>query len=212
MTISIISKYPVICNGIKTLLTDKYKINTFSSVAEFKNNIHDINSSSDILVIYTLFFNNLNDINTIIKLNNSNIKLLIIDFNQTKDFFLQISKQNISGYLLGTFLKEDLEYALHKISTGNCFFDCTPENITDASLSNNIFGTYKENTNSLLTKRELEILTQLSNGYSNFEIACNLNISENTVKKHISNIFIKINVKDRSQAIIYAFEAGLMRL
>ena len=61
-----------------------------------------------------------------------------------------------------------------------------------------------------LTRRELEILSQLSNGLSNFEIAKNLNISENTVKKHISNIFIKINVKDRTQAIIYAYESGLI--
>ena len=50
----------------------------------------------------------------------------------------------------------------------------------------------------------------MSNGLSNFEIAKNLNISENTVKKHISNIFIKINVKDRTQAIIYAYESGLI--
>ena len=103
----------------------------------------------------------------------------------------------------------DICYALHKISTGTKFYDREllyrlVEDEPAATI------TSKNNLGTPLTRRELEILSQLSNGLSNFEIAKNLNISENTVKKHISNIFIKINVKDRTQAIIYAYESGLI--
>ena len=126
-----------------------------------------------------------------------------------KAFFADNSLKNVDEYMLGTFAQEDISYALHKISTGTKFYDREllyrlVEDEPAATI------TSKNNLGTPLTRRELEILSQLSNGLSNFEIAKNLNISENTVKKHISNIFIKINVKDRTQAIIYAYESGLI--
>ena len=55
-----------------------------------------------------------------------------------------------------------------------------------------------------LTKRELEVLIQIAKGLFNKEIADSLLISERTVKNHISNIFKKINVNDRTQAAVFA--------
>ena len=124
-------------------------------------------------------------------------------------YVFKTSKLKVDGYILGTFAQEDINYALHKISTGAKFYDreLLYRLVEDESA---VTITSKNHLRTSLTRRELEILSQLSNGLSNFEIAKNLNISENTVKKHISNIFIKINVKDRTQAIIYAYESGLI--
>ena len=63
-----------------------------------------------------------------------------------------------------------------------------------------------------LTKRELEILTQVASGMFNKEIANNLNISERTVKNHVSNIFKKIDVSDRTQAAVFAIRNKLINL
>ena len=63
-----------------------------------------------------------------------------------------------------------------------------------------------------LTKRELEILTQVAGGMFNKEIAVNLNISERTVKNHISNIFRKIDVSDRTQAAVFAIRNNIVKL
>ena len=123
--------------------------------------------------------------------------------------FFKISKLNIDGYMLATLSEEDINYAIHKISSGNKFYDRELiYRLVEIESAATITG--KSSSGNPLTRRELEILSQLSNGLSNFEISKNLNISENTVKKHISNIFIKINVKDRTQAIIYAYESGLI--
>jgi DNA-binding NarL/FixJ family response regulator len=63
-----------------------------------------------------------------------------------------------------------------------------------------------------LTPRELEVLKQIASGLSNQEIAEELVISEKTVKNHINNIFSKLHVYDRSQAILYAIREGLVKV
>ena len=217
MKISILCKYPVIHEGIKSILKEKYQnITSFCSIDDcFKSldNAEDslIADTENTILIITLFKEDLKIIDNILAIKNhyTRLKLLVIDFNESKDMFFKVSKLNVDGYMLGTFAKEDISYALHKISTGSKFYDreLLYRLVEDESAAT-ITG--KNHLGSPLTRRELEILSQLSNGLSNFEIAKNLNISENTVKKHISNIFIKINVKDRTQAIIYAYESGLI--
>ena len=217
MKIAILCKYPVIHEGIKSILKDKYQsITSFTSIEDcFKaldNHDNDlINDTEDTILIITLFKEDLRSVDNIlsVKDNYSKLKLLIVDFNESKDMFFKVSKLNVDGYMLGTFAEEDINYALHKISTGTKFYDRELlYRLVEDEPAATITG--KSNLGSPLTRRELEILSQLSNGLSNFEISKNLNISENTVKKHISNIFIKINVKDRTQAIIYAYESGLI--
>jgi len=67
-------------------------------------------------------------------------------------------------------------------------------------------------SNNGLTNRESEILQLLSVGKSNQEISEALSISERTVKFHINNIFTKLGVSDRTQAVIQALKRGLARL
>ena len=64
----------------------------------------------------------------------------------------------------------------------------------------------------LLTKREHEILIQIAGGMLNKEIADSLCISERTVKNHISNIFKKIDVSDRTQAAVFAIKNHIVKI
>ncbi len=63
-----------------------------------------------------------------------------------------------------------------------------------------------------LSTREMEVLTELTKGLSNKEIAVRLNISHQTVKNHVTAIFRKLGVEDRTQATIYALRRGWVRL
>jgi DNA-binding NarL/FixJ family response regulator len=62
-----------------------------------------------------------------------------------------------------------------------------------------------------LTPRELEVLKRITQGQSNAEIAETLVISSATVKTHVAHVLAKLGVRDRAQAVIYAYEAGLVR-
>lgn len=209
MQISTISKYPVIQEGIAEIIKENYAtITSFPSIDDFMASSQD---HSNTLLIINLFTNYVDIIDSVISIRDkfSCIKILIIDFTENEDIFFNLSRIGIEGYLLGNFAKEDLIYAITKIVAGSKFYDREllykiAERHFQISPSN------KNVVTSQLTDRESQILNELSNGLSNFEIACALKISENTVKKHISNIFVKLNVKDRSQAIIYAYNSGLL--
>lgn len=215
LKISILCKYPLIHYGIKSILKEKYKnITSFFLIDDFLKYIstckNDI-SNGNVILITVLLEENLEFLDKIlsVKAFKPNLKLLIIDFNESKDIFLKLSNLNIDGYILGTFTQEDITYAIHKISTGFKFYDREFfYKLVESETALTLTGQNSNKNN--LTKREIEILSQLSKGLSNLEIAKNLNISENTVKKHISNIFIKINVNDRTKAIIYAYEYGII--
>jgi DNA-binding NarL/FixJ family response regulator len=61
-----------------------------------------------------------------------------------------------------------------------------------------------------LTTREVEILREVASGKTNTEIAATLYLSEGTVKTHLTNIFTKLNLRDRVQAVVLAYETGLV--
>jgi DNA-binding NarL/FixJ family response regulator len=117
-----------------------------------------------------------------------------------------------SGFLLKEVSPEQLVAAVRLVRSGDALLSPTitrrlverfaPRDGTVATLDRDL---------SELTPRELEVLRLLAQGLSNAELAAALTLSEATVKTHVSSILLKLDLRDRAQAIVAAYESGLIR-
>jgi len=111
------------------------------------------------------------------------------------------------GYILKDCTPEDLTRAIRTVYSGDTIMS---QDITMKML-NTFEGIRTEaEITPRLTERELEVIKVLARGKSNKEIAWSLGISEKTVRNHASNIYKKLHIFDRTQAVIYAIRHGLV--
>ena len=111
------------------------------------------------------------------------------------------------GYLLKDAKPEQLEAAIQAVMTGGHYFE--PQVTSEVLTFLNRDQTEKDNlTTEELTQREMDVLSLITAGLGNKDIAQQLFISEKTVKTHVANIFGKLQVKSRTQAALYATRLG----
>lgn len=135
-----------------------------------------------------------------------NIAILMLTSFSDKDHVLPAIEAGAAGYQLKDIEPDDLVSSIRQIING--------ENIIHPAATSQLEETLREEENlphvkNVLTPRERDVLAELTKGKSNREIASSLFVTEKTVKTHISNIFTKLEVQDRTQAALYAVKHGL---
>lgn len=134
-------------------------------------------------------------------------RILILTIH-TDDFHVfQGIKAGAQGYILKDCTPEDLVRAIRTVYAG--------DTIMAQDIAEKMLKTFEGIRNDAdlaprLTERELEVIKALAHGKSNKEIAHTLGISEKTVRNHASNIYKKLHIFDRTQAVIYAIREGLV--
>ena len=138
-----------------------------------------------------------------------NQKVIILTVHNEVEFILKAMDLNVNGYILKDSCSSEIKQAIYTVMKGEVFIqkELVPE-LNSKLLKRDID---KEKIKSL-TKRELEILKLVSNGQSNKDLATALNISERTVKNHLSSLFKKLDVEDRTQAAVFAIKNDLVEL
>jgi len=119
-------------------------------------------------------------------------------------------KAGAKGYLLKDVTLEQLVEAVETVAAGGSLMRpaVTQRLLAGLDRMQNSFASLDQP--DPLTERETEILRLMAGGYSNKEIANSLNVAEGTVKNHVSNILSKLGVRDRTRAVLKAFELGLV--
>jgi DNA-binding NarL/FixJ family response regulator len=139
-------------------------------------------------------------------------KVVILTTFEQDDYIFGALNAGASGFLLKRTSPEELIAAIHTVAAGDSLLSPsvtrrviervaqqpTPEIPFDQRLDH-------------LTPREREVLEQVARGLSNGEIASALVIEESTVKTHVKRILMKLRLRDRVQAVIFAYESGLTR-
>jgi len=116
-----------------------------------------------------------------------------------------------SGFLLKNAPPEDLVQAIRVVAAGAALLDpAVTRRVIEEFARNPATGPRPPEVNRL-TDRELEVLHLVARGLSNAEIAATLVVSEATVKTHVARMLDKLRLRDRVQAVVYAYEHGLVR-
>lgn len=133
-----------------------------------------------------------------------NKKVLILTIHNEVEYLMRAVEIGVAGYLLKDSESSVLKEAIFAVYNGDNFIDST---MTPLLKEQNYLKELQKEVRSkekVLSTREIEVLCALAEGLYNKEIASKLQISEKTVKNHVSNIFKKIGVSDRTQAAVYA--------
>ncbi len=137
-------------------------------------------------------------------------RILILTVHTDDAHVFQGIKAGAQGYLLKDCTPEDLTRAIRTVYAG--------DTIMAQDIAQKMLTTFEGIQNDdaeiapHLTERELEVIKALAQGKSNKQIAQSLHISEKTVRNHASNIYKKLHIYDRTQAVIYAVRRGLVDL
>jgi len=136
-------------------------------------------------------------------------RVLILTVHTDDVHVFQGIKAGAQGYILKDCTPEELTGAIHTVYAGETIMS---QGIAKKTLTT--FEGIRSNAEITpgLTERELQVIRALAQGKSNKEIARALDISEKTVRNHASNIYNKLHIFDRTQAVIYAIRRGLVDL
>lgn len=143
---------------------------------------------------------------------NLGVRIIALSGYDDADLIFRAMKLGAKGYVLKTMASAQLIYAIEEVAAGKIylpsalssrFFEYFQNSFKAESSSDN-----EENLLSDLTQREEEVLDLLTQGVTYRGVASKLFISETTVKTHVNNIFQKLQVNDRTQAVLYAINNG----
>ncbi len=142
-----------------------------------------------------------------------NVRVLVLTTFDLDEYVVDALRAGASGFLLKDVPPEDLAEAIRIVARGEAVVAPT---VTRRLLDRFATVLPSANTESAqelahLTDREREVLRLMSRGMSNAEIAGELYVSETTVKTHVGNVLAKLGLRDRVQAVVFAYESGLVR-
>ncbi|OEJ28285.1 DNA-binding response regulator [Streptomyces agglomeratus] len=141
------------------------------------------------------------------------VKVLVLTTFDLDEYVYEALRAGASGFLLKDASAAELAQAVRVVAGGEALLapNITKRLIAEFSrLTDAPRAPLKDRVGDL-TERETEVLSLIAQGLSNAEIAVRLVVAEQTVKTHVSRILVKLGLRDRTQAAVFAYETGLVR-
>ena len=135
------------------------------------------------------------------------VKVVILTTFDREDYLFEALRAGASGFLLKNASPEDLVESVRIVARGDALL--SPE-VTRRVIARFSGGVRPVSRPAQLTDREFEVLVLLARGASNAEIATELYLGETTVKTHVSRVLTKLDLRDRTHAVVYAYENGVV--
>jgi DNA-binding NarL/FixJ family response regulator len=138
------------------------------------------------------------------------IRVLILTTFERDEYVFEALRAGAAGFLLKNSSPEDLIGAIRIVAAGDSLLSPSVTRRVIAEFARITVGPRPPDRLGGLTDRETEVLRLVAAGQSNAEIAGQLYVGEATVKTHVSHLLTKLGLRDRVQAVVYAYESGLI--
>jgi DNA-binding NarL/FixJ family response regulator len=138
-------------------------------------------------------------------------KVIILTTFDVDDYVYEALRAGASGFLLKSSPPERLITAIRTVAAGDALLDpAVTQRVIEAFNRRPAQARRRPVELERLTERELEVVRLVARGLSNAEIAAELVVAETTVKTHVARLLAKLQLRDRVQAVVYAYENGLV--
>ncbi len=202
--------HPLIREGLSKILSLDEQIKVIGEAKDGREAVKMTMKNYPHVVLMDINMPNMNGIEAtrVIKNELPQTGVIALTIHDGQEYVQEMLESGASGFLLKDVEPEILVKSVKEVAAGKSLFD--DHQLSQKSGSKIFYK--KEDGLEQLTKRELDVLHLIAKGMNNKDIAEALFISEKTVKNHLTNIFKKINVDDRTQAALFALKKGLVKL
>ena len=204
-TILIVDDHPLVRTGLISLFSFEEDLSCIGEAATNEEALQVIIEKKPDIVLVDLRLGNESGFDLVEKVSSkkeTHSKFIVLTSSAHLADFQKAKDVGAYGYILKEALPEELLFAIRLVSSGRKYYD---PGIMELMMGDS----EEEDYISSLTPKEMEVLRELGSGLSNKEIASKLFISENTVKKHVSQVLDKLQLADRTQAALFANVKGL---
>jgi DNA-binding NarL/FixJ family response regulator len=211
INILIADDHPVVREGLIAMLSREVDFNV---VGEAKDGVEAVNKAKELkpdVVLMDLRMPEMDGVEAMRQIRSvmPDIKFIILTTYSDDDYIFSGIEAGARAYLLKDAPREDLFKAIRSVSRG--------ESLIQPVVASKLLDRFSQLSRRTpsgeeLSERELEVLCLMAKGAANKEISAELNIAQSTVKTHITNIFQKLGVNDRTEAVTQALKRGLIRL
>jgi DNA-binding NarL/FixJ family response regulator len=208
----VVDDQPLVRSGFRMILDERDDLELVGEAADGEQGIELARKLDPDVILMDVRMPNLDGVEATRRLvaTGTRARILVLTTFDLDEYVYAAVRAGASGFLLKDVEPTELVDAIRVVAAGNSLFGPaatqrlverfagTPEPLNEQALEH-------------LTEREREILRLLAGGLSNAELAEKLFLSETTVKTHVSAVLRKLGVRDRVQAVIAAYDAGLVR-
>jgi two-component system response regulator DegU len=211
ISILIADDHSIVREGLKQLLDLEEDFKVIGQASNGVETIDKVKQLKPDVLLLDINMPVMNGIHALRRIREEGLKtnVVILTLHEDREYLLETMQIGATGYILKDSDSSTLYRAIRDAYNGESYIQ--PRLAAELVKEFNKPNAAKSKLANGLTQRELEVLCLIAEGQNNKDIAEQLFISEKTVKNHVSNIFRKINVCDRTQAAIYAFKNNIKK-
>ncbi len=212
--ILIVDDHEMVRDGLAVMLSRQ---DDFSVVGEAQNGLEAVENARELqpdVVLMDLRMPELNGVDAMRRIRDElpDLKFLVLTTYDTDEYIFDAIEAGAKGYLLKDTSREELFRAVRAVHRGESLIEPGVQSRLLDRLAQLSRQATQISSNDTLSGRETEVLQLMAHGSANKAIAVVLSISESTVKTHVSNIFQKLEVAQRTEAVTKAMSLGIIKL